>query len=272
MKINSHNRNTKTIVVTVLMLIVLHSLVSSISLKAFINITALEIIFGGLFLSIIVSFSFETLLNTFYTIKSSFSEKIDYSEYIHHLHRVSIQVKRDGPLSISNFIEDEEDVFLRDAMILLNDYKKTSAIKDILEKDIDSRLTNLYTPYNVLKMVSHIAPAFGLTGTLLGLIGLLSHINETNMIMYNMASALVSTLYGSLIANFIAVPLMGKTKNHIDQNILKYNIIKEGILLISQNDSPRNVFDTMNVMLREDERLEYPTAKRSENIDEFFKS
>ncbi|QZY55270.1 motility protein A [Crassaminicella profunda] len=267
MKLNFRSKSFKISIILFLLALLIHSVVGTISLKSFFNLTALEIIFSGIFISVIVSFSFDTLITTITMIKKSFSDKIDYEGTINKVHTLSIKVKRDGVLSIQSDIEEEKNTFLKDAMILLNDYKKPDIMKDILIKDIESRRSNLYRSYNVLKMIAHIAPSFGLIGTLLGLVGLLSNIHEVNLIMSNMASALVSTLYGSLIANFIAVPLMGRLKEYIDKNILHYHIMTEGILLIAQNDTARNVFDKMNVMLKEDTRLIYPRKKITERND-----
>ncbi|MFZ5967285.1 MAG: motility protein A [Bacillota bacterium] len=269
MKIDFQNKNLKLPVMIILGLLMVHSIVGSISLKAFFNVTALEIIAAGILLSVIISFSFETLLNTVYMVKASFFHKIDYASDIYKIHSLAVKIKKDGVLSISSDISGEDHIFLRDAMTLLNDYKKPEVMQDIMKKDIESRKIHLYRPYNVLKMVAHVAPSFGLVGTLLGLIGLLSNMAETQHIMNNMASALVSTLYGSLIANFIAVPLMGRLKEYIDKNVLHYQIIMEGILLIAKNDSARNVFDKMNVMLKEDERLTYPRRERTADIYEY---
>ncbi len=267
MKTKGKDQYIKITVIGILVLLIAHSLLGSISFKAFFNLTALEIIFAGIILSVIISFSFDTLILTVKMIRASFTDKIDYAGDIHTLHQLSAKVKREGVLSIQSEIEMETQTFLRDAMILLNDYKKPEVMRDILEKDMESRRANLYRPYNVLKMISHIAPSFGLIGTLIGMIGLLSNMDKTDMIMNNMAYALVSTLYGGLIANFVAVPLMGRLKEYIDRNMLRWAMIMEGILLIAQNDSPRNVFDKMNVMLKESQRLEYPSSRTEERND-----
>ncbi|MEW9123890.1 MAG: MotA/TolQ/ExbB proton channel family protein [Thermotaleaceae bacterium] len=261
------DKNIRIIVIAALVFLIIHSLVGSISLRAFLNITAIEIIFAGIILSIIISFSFDTLIFTIKMIRASFTEHIDYAGDIHKIHQLSIKVKREGALSILPEIESEDQTFLRDAMVLLNDYKKPEVMRDILEKDIEARRVHLYRPYNVLKMISHVAPSFGLVGTLIGMIALLSNMDKTHLIMSNMASALVSTLYGALIANFIAIPLMGRLKEYIDRNILRFAMITEGILLIAENDSPRNVFDKMNVMLKESQRLEYPKQRMEERND-----
>ncbi|AOY75678.1 motility protein A [Clostridium formicaceticum] len=264
MKINFEGKNKKLLVIVPMILIIGQSFVSSISLKLLLNTTAVQIIFAGIFISVFISFSMTTLADTLKITKESFIEEINYAEDIYKIHSLAVKVKKDGLLSIQSDIAVEEDVFIRDGMILLNDYKKPEVIRDILEKDIESREINLLKAYHVFKMISHVAPSLGLIGTLVGLIGLLANMHQPYEIMNNMAAALVSTLYGSLIANFIAVPIMVRIKEYIDKIVLRYAMIMEGMLLIAQNDSARNVFDKMNVMLKEEHRLEYPGKRVNE--------
>lgn len=264
MKINFHKKNKKLIIIGLMVLVIGHSLISSISLELLFNLTALQIIFAGIFISIFISFSMTTLTDTLKITKESFTKEIDYTEDIFKIHSLAGKVKKDGLLSLNSDIDVEQDTFLRDGMILLNDYKKPEVIRDILEKDIEAREVNLYKSYNVFKMIAHVAPSLGLIGTLVGLIGLLSSIDQPYSIMNNMAAALVSTLYGSLIANFIATPIMIRIKEYIDKNVLRYNIITEGLLLVAKEDSARNVFDKMNVMLKEEKRLQYPDKRINE--------
>lgn len=257
-RFNWKDKNIKFILIIIFALIMFQALIGTISYKMLFNLKAFQIIFAGISISIFVSFPMEVLMNTVIQIKESFTEKVDYEVTINKIYDLSIKIKKNGLLSIQDDIEYEEDTFLRDAMILLNDYKRVDAIEEILDSDIESRFTELYKPYNVMKMMANIAPAFGLMGTLVGMIGLLAKMNKPEAIMGNMASALISTLYGSLVANFIAFPLMSRLEEQAEQKILKYRIIKEGILLISKEDTTRNVFDKMNVMLKEDNRLVYP--------------
>jgi chemotaxis protein MotA len=236
--------------------------------KSFINLKALELIVSGVILSIIISYSFETIMFTVKTIKKSFNVKIDYAMDIFTLYDFAIKIKKDGALKIESEILQEENQFIKNAMSLVCDYQKPDSIRDILEKDIESRRRKLLRAYNVLKMISQVAPSFGLIGTLIGMIGLLSHMNNPKLIMTNMSSALVSTLYGALIANFIAVPLMGRVKDLIDKKTLEHKIICEGTILIAKNDSVRNVFDKMNVMLPDNLRLQYPKNFGERNYSE----
>lgn len=263
-KFSFNEKNMKIPIMVVLGLLLLQALVGTMSFRVLFNLTAFQIIFAGIFISVFISFPMEVLVNTFNLIRQSFRQEIRYDDTIHKIYNLTVKIKRDGLLSIQKDIEFEEDTFLRDAMILLNDYKRPEAIEDILDNDIESRHMNLYKSHNVMKMISHIAPAFGLIGTLVGMIGLLANINQPHEIMNHMASALVSTLYGSLIANFIAVPLMARLKEYIDQRVLQYRMIKEGVLLISKEDTARNIFDKMNVMLKEEKRLIYPRKQTQE--------
>lgn len=258
MKTESAKKNIKIPIGVVITLILIHGLVGSISYASLFNLQALEIIFAGIIISIIISFSFENLIYTAKTVKSSFTQEFDYENDILKVYDMSIRIKGNGVLAIQDEMEHEDDIFLRDAMALLCDYKTSESIEDIMSKDIESRKIHMYIPYNAIKMIAHVSPAFGLIGTLVGLISLLSNMQDPQTIMNSMSSALVSTLYGSVIANFLAVPIMGRIKNYIDKNVLRYKIITEGVLLISKNDSPRNVFDKMNVMLEESDRLSYP--------------
>lgn len=257
-------QNIKIPIMIILVLIMLQGLLGTISYKILFNLNAFQIIIAGILISIFISFPMEVLFNTVIAIKNSFTEDINYEDTILKVYELSIKVKKDGLLSIQEDINHEEDEFLRDAMILLNDYKKADAIEDILNNDIESRYVELFRPYNVMKMVANISPAFGLIGTLVGMIGLLANINEPQQIMGNMAYALVSTLYGSLIANFLAFPLMARIQEFNEQKLLELRMIKEGVLLIAQDDNTRNVFDKMNVMLKEEKRLIYPRAKKQE--------
>ena len=256
--------NIKIPIVVVLVIFIIHSIAGSISITALFNLYALEIILAGVVLSVIVGFSFQTVLDTLALIRSSFTNPVTYEDDLHLIHQVSIKVKRDGLLALNDNIQSEEDSFVRDALILLNDYKKPDVIQNIMEKDIESRRTNLYRSYNLMKVISYVAPSFGLIGTLIGMIGLLSHLDQTYAIMGHMATALVSTLYGSLIASFIAVPLMVRLREYIENIVLRYRMIMEGVLLIAGNDSARNVFDKMNVMLKEEDRLVYPRRSGQE--------
>lgn len=256
--------NAKVPIVLLLVIFLVHSIAGSISLTALFNLYALEIILAGVVLSVIVGFSFQTVVYTVALIKKSFTHPVVYENALRHIHQMSIKVKKEGLLALNQDIEAEEDSFTRDALILLNDYKKTNVIREIMSKDIESRKTNLYRSYNLLKVISYVAPSFGLIGTLVGMIGLLSQLDQTYAIMGHMATALVSTLYGSLIASFIAVPLMVRLREYIESIVLRYQMITEGVLLISGNDSARNVFDRMNVMLKEEDRLVYPRPNEPE--------
>lgn len=256
---NRFNNNSKKLaIISLLIIILLHSIIGTISIKDFFNLKALEIIVAGILISIIISYSFETLFFTYGVIKESFETEIDYETDLLTIYEFSKKIKQDGPLKLESKILSLEDDFTRDAMSLICDCVDTQSIGEVLQKDIESRRIKMLRAYNVLKMVSQVAPAFGLIGTLLGMIGLLSNMNNPQLIVSNMSSALVSTLYGAMIANFIAVPLMGRVMELINKKTLKYNMIAEGVILISKNDTVRNVFDKMNVMLPDNMRLEYP--------------
>lgn len=260
----------RIIIITVLLLVLVHSVLGSISWVDFINISALELILAGILLSLIISYPFKTLTSSLKLVRESFRDNIDYEVAIYKIYRYAVKVKKEGLMNLQSSIDIEEDSFIKNGMTLVCDYEKSEDIETVLSKEIHAKEINLYRTYNVLKMMAQVAPAFGLVGTLIGMVGLLSHINEPDLIASNMATALVSTLYGALIANFIAVPLMGRVKDFIDKKMLLYKIITEGITLIAKNDSTRNVFDKMNSMLMDDEKMNYPNSSAMEGMKRLY--
>lgn len=251
----------KIVIITALIILLIHSLIGSISVKQLLNFRAIEIIIAGVLFTVIIAFSFDTLIFTYHIIKRSFKYEEDYEGEIYKIYNYAIRVKKYGALKLQSSIDTEENKFVKDGIQLICDYVKPEDIQDVLTKDIQAKKENLYRAYNLLKMVAQVSPAFGLVGTLIGMVGVLSNIDNPQMIAINMSSALVSTLYGALISNFIAIPLMGRVKEMIDKDILKYRIIKEGIYLIGKNDTTRNVFDKMNAMLPDEKRVESPVRR-----------
>jgi len=258
-------RLLKPLMLGVLILVVMQAMLGTISYQVLFNRQALQIIVAGILITMIVSFPLRVLGETMHQIYQSFKEPLNYEKTIYRIYELAIKVKKEGALSIEKEIDGEKDEFLRDAITLLSDYKRPEAMETLFDQDIAARKMYLAKSKNVMKMMAQVSPALGLIGTLVGLIGLLGNLGEPAMIMTHMAAALISTLYGSLIANFIAVPFIARLQEYSDQQILKFTMIKEGILLIAREDTARNIFDTMNVMLKEEDRLIYPRQQRMIN-------
>lgn len=248
----------KFLVISFLVLLLAHAIQGSIHPRILFNLQALEIILAGIILTTIIGYSYDTLVITFKMIKQSFRYNIDYEGSIYKIYTYSIKAKKHGFLKLQNEIALEDREFVRKSLELVSDCTTADDIEDILMKDIIARKTNLTKAYSVLSTISQTAPAFGLIGTLIGMIGLLSNISNDTLLINNMSSALISTLYGALVSNFIAIPLMGRIREMIDSQILEYQIIKEGVKQISNNDTVRNVFNKMNSMLPVGKRLIYP--------------
>jgi len=255
----------KPLILAGLVMIVLQAMLGTISYQVLFNRQAMQIIVAGILITMIVSFPLRVLAQTVNQIWQSFKHPLSYEKTIYRIYELAIKVKKEGALSVEKEIEQEKDEFLRDAITLLSDYKRPEAMETLLDQDIAARKMYLAKSKNVMKMMAQVSPALGLIGTLVGLIGLLGNLGEPAMIMTHMGSALISTLYGSLIANFVAVPFIARLQEYSDQQILKCTMIKEGILLIAKEDTARNIFDTMNVMLKEEDRLIYPRQQRMMN-------
>jgi chemotaxis protein MotA len=254
----------KFLVILILLMLVFHSISGNIDYSILFNLQALEIIFAGIVLTSIIGYTYDTLVLTTKMVAKSFKYHVDYEGSIYKMYTYAVKIKKHGVLKVQKDIQVEDHEFVQKSLELVSDMTKAKDVDDILTKDIIARKTHLTKAYNVLKTISQTAPAFGLIGTLIGMIGLLSHMENSVLLINNMSSALVSTLYGALVSNFIAIPLMGRLREMIDHQILEYQIIKAGAVQMSQNDTVRNVFNKMNAMLPLEKRLAYPQNQKNE--------
>ena len=114
-------------------------------------------------------------------------------------------------------------------------------IKDILITELTYVESRHSTGQGVLGKLGEIAPAFGMIGTLIGLVLMLKTMDDPSQIGEGMATALLTTFYGAVLANFLALPLASKLKNRTETEILSKEVIIEGILSIQSGDNPRVV-------------------------------
>jgi chemotaxis protein MotA len=134
-----------------------------------------------------------------------------------------------------------DDYFMREGLQMAVDGTEPGLIRNILETE----LTNLESRHKVGQSVMHAfgtyAPAYGMIGTLIGLIQMLTLMDDPTKIGPGMAVALITTFYGAIMAYLVFLPLEGKLKNRTKDEILKREMIIEGVLSIQAGDNPRIV-------------------------------
>ena len=157
-------------------------------------------------------------------------------------------------LALENESESEPDDFLRKGLSLAVDGTDPQLLQKILANDVSALEGRHQIGQNVLAAMGAFAPAFGMIGTLIGLVQMLSSITSPEGIGAGMAIALLTTFYGALMANVFFLPMAGKLKTRTQEELLLRELIIEGIVAIQSGDSPRVVEEKLKSFLPPKER------------------
>lgn len=166
----------------------------------------------------------------------------------------AVKARRDGILSLESEEENMKDEFLRKGIRLAVDGTEPEVIRSILETDLDYMITRHDNNANVIMMLVDLPPAMGMIGTLIGLIAMLMNMSDPAAIGPAMAVALITTFYGSVIANMIGTPLYNKIKTRSAEEQHLRLIMLAGIMAIQSGDNPRIVEQKLNAYLPPSQR------------------
>lgn len=152
---------------------------------------------------------------------------------------LSEKARREGILALEEGLEDLDDEFMKTGLRLVVDGTDGAVIRGILENEM-GRVEDRHLQWiGVLNIWAGLAPGYGMMGTVIGLIGMLNNLEDKSSLGPNMAVALMTTLYGSLVSNMFMLPMSTKLQHHNSQEILVKEMIVEGVLSIQAGDNPR---------------------------------
>jgi len=164
------------------------------------------------------------------------------------------RARREGLLALEDNLEDLEDPFMRKGIQLVVDGTDPEIIKNILYTEVDKIEGRHAEGAAMFALIGAIAPAFGMLGTVIGLIAMLANVADTASITKGMATALITTLYGSMIANIMFIPLQKKLEDKNRHEIRSKEIVIEGVLSIQSGDNPRILLEKLVSFLPPKER------------------
>jgi chemotaxis protein MotA len=214
----------------------------------FINIPGLLIVLGGTLATCMIKHSLGDVLNSITVAMKAFIYKLDSpEELIKQLVNFSKIAKKEGLIALES--QKTKDVFAAKAIRYLSDGLDEGLISDMLNKDIRTTVQRHTIGQNVFKGMGASAPAFGMIGTLIGLVQMLASMDDPASIGPSMAIALLTTLYGALIANLVCLPLAEKLALRSQQEQENRNIIREGAIGIAQGMSPMVLEESLKIYL-----------------------
>jgi chemotaxis protein MotA len=217
---------------------------------AFIDLPSMLIVLGGTMGAILVFFPLENLLGLGGVIrKVFFTPSLSTTALIATIIDFAGRARREGILSLQNITSETGDEFLVKGINLVVDGIEEQVIEQILSNEIEFIEERHRNGAEMLASMGALAPAFGMIGTLIGLVIMLQNLEDTSAIGPAMAIALITTFYGALLANLVFIPFSGKLKARSQQELLLRRLTLEGVLAIGAGNNPRVVEQKLNAYL-----------------------
>ena len=236
----------------------------NVGLSGFYDLISVIITIGGSFAALLITFSFDEVKMMGSISKVLFkTPALDKVEVIHIFKEISMKARKDGLLAIESDIEEINDSFMKTGLELVVEIE-TDLIIEILNNNISEIEGRYMKGAKMYKTWGSYAPAFGMIGTLVGLIQMLAELDNPDNIASGMAAALITTFYGALLANLILNPLGFNLENKGQREVENREMMLVGILSIKNGDSTRILEEKLTSFLNEKEKAKY---NKDGNVD-----
>jgi len=241
------------------------------SAGAFLDIASILIVLGGTVAAVLTSYPIDRLKNSMKVIRKAFrDDSYQTNKTISQLSQLSYIAKRDGLLAMEKMVDEIEDEFMKKGILLIVDGSEPKMIERILSLELENMVDRHREGEGVLKAFGKFAPAFGMIGTLIGLILMLKNLDDVATLGPSMGVALVTTFYGALLANGVFLPLAGKLRFKSDQEVRYRTMVIEGILSVQAGETPLMIEEKLKTFIEQgkrDEELEEPEEETEEEDD-----
>lgn len=221
----------------------------------FLDVPSALITFGGAFCATLAMNSFNSYVSGLKSISMAFKQSASNSvEIIQKIIELSNVARKEGLLSLEEAASDVNDEFLKKGILLIVDGTDPELVRGILETELDSVEGRHKANQKFWENLGSMGPAWGMIGTLIGLVNMLQNMSDAAAIGPAMAVALLTTLYGSLLSNWICTPINTKlSQNHGDEAMVK-TIMIEGLLSIQAGENPRVIEEKLKSFLAPKDR------------------
>jgi chemotaxis protein MotA len=227
--------------------------------EAFVNTPSLIIVCVGTLLVVLMKFSLGQFLGATKVAIKAFMFKVPAPQ---NLIDKAVELANEARTSGLLALEDAEvpDPFFKKSINLLVDGHDPEVVRAILQKDMNLTLSRHQDGQSIFKAIGDVAPAMGMIGTLIGLVQMLSVMDDPKQIGPAMAVALLTTLYGAVIANMVALPIAHKLELRSGEEKLAKSLIIDAVLAIQDGQNPRVIKDVLKSYVPESKRIDEQAA------------
>jgi chemotaxis protein MotA len=207
-------------------------LVWSISLgpgfRIFYDFPSVILVLGGTFFVVCMKFNIRQVPETIKVALNAFFKRLDKPEdLIAVISMLAKKAKKDGALSLENVQVDNP--FIKRGIMMVADGYSVDVIRDLLTKEKDSMISRHVMGQKIISTIGDAAPSMGMIGTLVGLVQMLANLNDPSTIGPAMAVAILTTLYGAVISNMVALPIVDKLILRSEEEETNYNLMIDGV-------------------------------------------
>ena len=228
--------------------IIMAAIVLGGSALIFVNIPSLLIVGGGTIMVVLMKFPLSNMLSAFkVAAKAFFNKSEDPQKLIEEGVALAQVARKEGVLGLEN--QEISNPFLKRGIQLCVDGHEPEFVRGMLTKDINLTIERHETGQAIFKAIADVAPAMGMIGTLIGLVQMLSSMDDPKKIGPAMAVALLTTLYGAIIANAFAMPIADKLAHRTKEERLNKSLILEAINGIQEGINPRVMEELLKTYL-----------------------
>lgn len=228
--------------------IVLAAILTGGSALVFINVPSILIVLGGTVMVVMIKFSMGQFFGAFKVALTAFINKAsDPEELIEKIVELANIARKEGMLALEN--QEIDNAFLDEGVKMLIDGNSREVVSTVLSKDMQQTIERHSWGAKVFSATADVAPAMGMIGTLIGLVQMLSNMSDPKSIGPAMAVALLTTLYGAMLANMIAMPIADKLTLRKADEMRVRSMCIDGVLAIQEGQNPRIIESMLKAYL-----------------------
>jgi len=216
----------------------------------FVNLNSALIVIGGTVATGFIAFPSKKITVMIPVIQNAFKPGVyEPEDYVDDIMRLASRYRSGGMKQLENEESKLDNRFLKSGVAMIVDGYNAKEIHELMERELNAMMDRHNSGQKVLRFMSVQAPVFGMAGTLIGLIQMLMHIDDPSTIGPALATALITTFYGLLLANLILTPLAAKLGSRTDMEGTLFRAIRVGIMGIHDRVNPQKIQRTMNALL-----------------------
>lgn len=238
-------------------------------LTSFMDMPSVLIVVGGCIASTFVAYPLKALKAVIPAVRMAFKSKtIDLQKDIDLIIEIANIARREGLLALDRSLGQIEDApFLKKGIMLVIDGADPEFVKNVMEAEIYYVQTRHSQSQAVLDALAAYAPAYGMIGTLIGLINMLKNLSDSDSLGPSMAVALVTTFYGVVLANLVFGPISKKLKVFTAEESKEMEMLLDGLLSVQAGENPRFIRERLTSFLSHSEVYQKEEAQKNEVIE-----